>query len=346
MKFLRELYNTEIVPSVKNLIIAIVRGIKSFFQKVLHVIENPWTSLAGLESQKKTVIEAYQSADWFTFAHGLMLVLGALVVYDNPFKNWGVVKGKLSDYKDILSPPTPPIPTPPEEDNVAKDERTRIVEVGEENTSTDKVAQASAEMPMRDFNNLPYANKITINKDEFLLKLNSISARLKIKPAWLMITIWIESTFNRGIVNKYSGTVGLIQWTIGNVCEFWGLRQPVLHKNKNGSLIITSEIRAIHQIVKNTSGVEQLDKIYEYLEPYIGRMHSVYDVYFAVFYPHAIGKHRDFELGSERSVSWMRKVYEGNKNLDLFGDRDGKLEVLDVQAWVDAHVPQKFIGKL
>lgn len=347
MKFITEVYLTEILPYLKQLIISIVRGIRGFVAKILHVFENPWSSITGVASQKDDIEKAFQHADWLSFCQGVLLVLGALAIYDSPLKNWGVVKEKLK----TLSPPTPQITHVPDAsgdtifptsitqiDNVATDHSTEVEEV---KVKTPTVVEVLPELP-----ELPYEYKITINKEAFIKKVHEVAERLQIKPSWLMIVMWIESTFNRGIVNKYSGTVGLIQWTITNVCEFWGLKKPHIPTDKKGRIIITPQIKRIHDIVANTSGVEQLEKAYEYFEPYIGKMKSVYDVYLAVFYPYAIGKHKNYELGSERSVAWLRKVYQGNKALDLFGDRDGKLEYSDVIAWVDAHVPLKFIGKL
>jgi hypothetical protein len=339
MKFIREVYEKEILPSLKQLFIAIVRGIKGFFGKLLHVIENPWSSITGIASQKDEIFKAFQVSDWFSFAQGILLVLGALAIYDSPIKNWGVIKGKISPS------PTPPIPPEPTDTEVTD---TQVIEVQVLPKIKPK-PQATAKPPLPALKTrpkLPYEDLNLINKESFIDKVHEVANRLSIKPAWLMIVIWIECKFNRGIVNTYSGTVGLIQWTISNVCKFWNLPKPYIAKDKKGRIIITPEIKRIHKVVQDTPGVEQLEKVFEYLEPYIGKMKTLHDVYLAIFYPAAIGRNDNFVLGSERSIAWMKIVYAGNKNLDMFGDRDGLLEVSDVKAWVEAHIPQKFKGKL
>jgi hypothetical protein len=337
MKFFRELYKSEILPAFKSMIVSIIRGIKSIPSIISHVIENGWSSLTGLQTQHKSIIDSYQNADWYTFAHGLMLLLGALVIYDNPLKNWEVMTKSAQKVKDAVI-----IPSSPQKEIQKVEVPIEFHEV-EEIEATENQVKA-VELPSMII--LPYEETITINKENFIAKIHEVANRLQIKPEWLMVVIWIESTFNRGIVNKFSGTVGLIQWTISNVCKFWNLRTPELIYNKNGSLVFTKEVSKVHQIVKDTSGVEQLEKVYDYLKPYVGRMKTVNDVYFAIFYPAAIGKGADFQLGSERSIKWMRLVYAGNKALDQFGDKDGLLEVSDVRAWVTAHIPRQFKDKI
>ena len=56
-------------------------------------------------------------------------------------------------------------------------------------------------------------------------------------------------------------------------------------------------------------------------------MNSAYDVYLAIFHPAALGKGDGYVIAYERE-----KAYKYNKVLDtVYGDRDGKLEVLDVK---------------
>lgn len=340
MNFIREVYENEIKPSLKQLVISIVKGIKSFFGKILHVLENPWSSITGVASQKDEILKAFQVSDWFSFTQGILLVLGALAIYDSPMKNWGVIKGK------IVSPsPTPPIPTHEHTDTEVTN--TKVIEV--QVLPKVKITPVKVNSPSSNVlksAKLPYEDEISINKDNFIAKVHEVAIKLLIKPSWLMIVMWIECRFNRTIVNGHSGTVGLIQWTITNICKFWDLPLPYIPHDKKGRIIITPEIKRIQKVVQDTPGVEQLEKVFEYLKPYVGKMKNLHDVYLAVFYPYAIGKREDFVLGSERSVKWMRIVYAGNKNLDMFGDRDGLLEVLDVKAWVEAHIPPKFKGRI
>lgn len=119
-------------------------------------------------------------------------------------------------------------------------------------------------------------NKITQNKTAFLEKVKSISSLLGIAPDWLMLVMYIETahTFNPTIVSPKTGATGLIQF-MPSTAQSLGTTTSALAKMSN---------------------VQQLDYVYKYLKPYTGRFRSLVDVYFAVFFPLAIGKPSNWVL--------------------------------------------------
>lgn len=143
--------------------------------------------------------------------------------------------------------------------------------------------------------------------DAFLQKIVSVSSRLGINPDALMGCIWIECEFDRDIVNKDSGAIGLIQFLPSTLKEM-GL--------------------TVEDIQKMTA-TEQLEKaVYPYLRKYKSRLKRNIDVYLAIFYPAAMGKPDSFVIGRAGS-----NTYNWNKGYDLnYGDKDGILEVFDVRA--------------
>lgn len=153
---------------------------------------------------------------------------------------------------------------------------------------------------------LPFEWIINIKPYQFICKIREVSDKLGISPSWLMMVIWVECRFNSQAVNKYSGAFGLIQFLPSTLA---GLGY------------------SIHE-VKGKYGVWQLENlVLPYLLKYRGKMNSAYDVYLAVFYPLALGKRDDYVLAYEHE-----KAYRYNKILDtVYGDRDGRLEVMDVK---------------
>ncbi|WP_207659192.1 transglycosylase SLT domain-containing protein [Anaerobacterium chartisolvens] len=140
---------------------------------------------------------------------------------------------------------------------------------------------------------------------EFKAKVLEICAKLKMNPDDLMAVMAFESGgINPAAVNKDSGATGLIQF------------MPSTAR----SLETTTEALA------KMSDVEQLDYVYQYLEPYTGKLNTVQDAYMAVFMPIAVGKSNDFVLGIKDSKEELAKglsygiVYKQNAGLDKNGD--------------------------
>ncbi|NBB32016.1 transglycosylase SLT domain-containing protein, partial [Cellulophaga sp. BC115SP] len=153
---------------------------------------------------------------------------------------------------------------------------------------------------------LPFEWLTYRNPYGYISKVRDVAQRLKIKPEWLMMVIWVESKHSSQAENKLSEAFGLIQ------CLPSTLRRLGYSLGQ----------------VRGKFGEWQLEHlVYPYLKPYIGKMNSAYDVYLAIFHPAALGKGDGYVIAYERE-----KAYQYNKVLDtVYGDRDGKLEVLDVK---------------
>lgn len=144
-----------------------------------------------------------------------------------------------------------------------------------------------------------FENYVKTNKTEFLNKVQDISDKLMINPNWLMATMKLESGLNEKAVNSISGATGLIQF------------MPATAKNLN-----TTTDKLLQM-----SNVEQLDFVYKYLLPYKGKMNDLVDVYFAVFFPLAIGKADSYVLQTSKLSAFLianqNAGYDINKNGEL-----------------------------
>lgn len=137
---------------------------------------------------------------------------------------------------------------------------------------------------------------------EFARGVQTIASALKMPPAgpdWLMAAMAFETgrTFSPSVKNGAgSGATGLIQFMPTTAI---GLGTTV------------DKLAAM-------SAEEQLAYVFDYFEPYVGRLHSLSDVYMAILWPKAVGK-------SENYVLWKKetspKTYEQNKGLDT--NKDG-----------------------
>ncbi|MBO0930364.1 transglycosylase SLT domain-containing protein [Fibrella aquatilis] len=136
---------------------------------------------------------------------------------------------------------------------------------------------------------------------------------LGINPAWLLIVMYKESGLNPKAVNRYSGASGLIQFMPGTAK---GLGTSVAY-------------------IRTLTGLQQLPWVKQYFTPYRGRMHSLWDTYFAVFYPAAIGKPTDHVLFSRGSTA-----YKWNKGMDM--NKNGHVSVGDVKAWLLRYLPDDY----
>jgi hypothetical protein len=117
-------------------------------------------------------------------------------------------------------------------------------------------------------------------------KLKEVSTLLGVDPFWLWVVIQHESGWNPRAVNPSTGASGLIQF------------MPSTAKSLGASpaTILLSGVNS------------QLDLVYKYLLPYKGKMKDIDDVYFAVFYPKAIGKPNSYILGIEKGKDYAQTV--------------------------------------
>jgi hypothetical protein len=128
---------------------------------------------------------------------------------------------------------------------------------------------------------------------EFLVGIYEIASDLDIKPDDLMAVMAFESWIDPAAVNRISGATGLIQF------------MPSTAR----SLGTTTEALA------RMSAIEQLDYVFAYLRPFIGRMNTLSDIYMAILWPAAVGKPDDYVLWTQGSVQ-----YRQNSGLDINGD--------------------------
>ena len=150
-----------------------------------------------------------------------------------------------------------------------------------------------------------YKKYVKTNLEEFLSKTDLISQKLGINPNWLLAVMTIESGINPQAVNPNGGATGLIQF------------MPATATSLGTS---TAALKAM-------SNVQQLDFVYKYLLPFSGKMKRFVDVYFAVFFPAAIGKPDDWVL--ETTTLSRAKIAAANPLFDT--NKDGKLTVQEVR---------------
>ncbi len=161
--------------------------------------------------------------------------------------------------------------------------------------------------------NLIYSNKVT---QPFIDKVRYVSDLLGIDPNWLMWVMFFESSLNTRAVNSGTGASGLIQFMPSTAASLGTTTADLLQM----------------------SGVEQLDYVYRYLKPYTGRMNSMIDVYFAVFFPVAMNKASDYVL--QTSGLSASKIASQNAGFDL--NRDGQITRGEVEARVSVGIPSDY----
>ena len=178
----------------------------------------------------------------------------------------------------------------------------------------------SALLLFKKYKNIPMPNILNTTKDEnfyyskidvqyrsqFKIDLENICHSIGIKPIWLLRVMWKESKMDPQARNMYTGklyAVGLIQF---------------VYKTAK-SLGYT-----LDQIYK-MNPIEQLPLVKKYFNPYIGKLNSFEDTYFAVFLPLLIGKPNTYVIPN--------KYYEGNRGIDL--NKDGKITKQEFITWAN-----------
>lgn len=167
---------------------------------------------------------------------------------------------------------------------------------------------------------LIYQEYVTENKDAFLAKVILISKRLGIDPNALMLVMFKESRINPKAVNAISGASGLIQFMPSTAISLG---------------TTTTQLRLM-------SNVNQLDFVEKYLNQWKGKMKSAIDVYFAVFFPAAIGKAANTVL----QTSNLSAGLIASQNTGIDANKDGKITVQEVQDWFFRGVPQNILDVL
>jgi hypothetical protein len=153
---------------------------------------------------------------------------------------------------------------------------------------------------------------------DFAQAVRDVSARLGIRPEWLMqIMLW-ESGLRPDIRNGQQGqtATGLIQF---------------IEDTANALGTTTAQLAQMTR-------VEQMRYVYAYFKPYAGKMNSVYDVYMVTFAPAFLGKPDSTRMGGAKWAEWARV----NRGFDL--DRNGQITIGEFKRWIKAKLPNTFSG--
>lgn len=159
-------------------------------------------------------------------------------------------------------------------------------------------------------------------RDSFVNAVNYYSELLDIEPEWLVGVMYFESRLNPAAVNPISGATGLIQF------------MPSTAKALGTSVDELKRMKAHQQMVY----------VYEYLKPYKGRMNRLIDVYFAVFFPAAIGATRNTVLQTSKltasTIAKQNYIFDTNKDMAI--------TVGEVEDYVNGYLGKKksLIGRL
>jgi hypothetical protein len=146
-------------------------------------------------------------------------------------------------------------------------------------------------------------------RSQALKTIQEIAIFLKINYVWLLLVMLKESRLNPLAVNSASKAKGLIQFMPSTLAPLEKKLGKTLPQNFIG----------------------QLEFVKEYFRQFAGKLNSYEDVYFAVFYPAAIGKSNDTILGITRGSAYAKLLGKQNKALD--GDKDGMVTVGEAKTW-------------
>jgi hypothetical protein len=161
---------------------------------------------------------------------------------------------------------------------------------------------------------LIFSEYVTANKEAFLAKVKQVASNLGIDPNALMAVMYKESRLNPAAVNQISGATGLIQF---------------MPSTANGLGTTTGALRLM-------SNLQQLDYVERYLRPYTSKMKTAIDVYFAVFFPAAIG----WPLNKVLQTSSLSSGLIASQNSGIDKNKDSKITVGEVQEWFLRGLPQ------
>lgn len=115
------------------------------------------------------------------------------------------------------------------------------------------------------------------NNPQFQTRTDQIANKIGVSRADLYAIFKMESGGDPAIQNKITHATGLIQW----MPQF----------APSGTTVDT---------LKQMSGLQQLDYVEKYYQPYFGRLKSFSDLYRAVFWPASIGKGPDYIFQTKR----------------------------------------------
>jgi hypothetical protein len=131
--------------------------------------------------------------------------------------------------------------------------------------------------------------------------------------------MWKESKINPKAINKNGCASGLIQF------------MPRTAKGLGTSI----------DKIREMSAVEQLDYVYKYFKPYVGKIKSAQDLYLATFFPAAMGKDEEFILQS-KDLS-PETVADANPAIDL--NKDHEITKAEFDEYVTKGLPKDWKAK-
>lgn len=146
------------------------------------------------------------------------------------------------------------------------------------------------------------------NSRDFLQKVIAVSEMLGIDSSWLLDVMKFESGLDPQAVNPNTGATGLIQF------------MPATARD------LGTTVDALYAM----DAVRQMEYVYKYLQPYSGKMQSLTDTYFAVFFPAAIGKPRSWVLQSRSQSAAL--IARNNPVFDT--NHDNKITVGEVEDYL------------
>lgn len=146
------------------------------------------------------------------------------------------------------------------------------------------------------------------NSRDFLQKVIEVSERLGIDSSWLLDVMKFESGLDPQAVNPNTGATGLIQF------------MPATARD------LGTTVDALYAM----DAERQMEYVYKYLQPYSGKMNSLTDTYFAVFFPAAIGKPRSWVLQSSNQTAAL--IARHNPIFDT--NHDNKITVGEVEDYL------------
>lgn len=161
--------------------------------------------------------------------------------------------------------------------------------------------------------NLIFSEKVKTNQTAFLNKVVYICQKLEVDPNWLMAIMNFESGLNPQKENPKSKAVGLIQFM------------------PDTAILLGTSVEKL----KAMSNIQQLDYVWKYLVTYKKKIKSFIDLYFAVFFPLAIGKPLTWIIEAKKLS--RSKIAEQNPVFDI--NKDNQITVAEVQEIIFSRIP-------
>lgn len=160
-------------------------------------------------------------------------------------------------------------------------------------------------------------DKLKVDKDTFVNAVIIFADKLRVSPHALMAVMELETggEFDPSLTNAL-GYTGLIQFGES----------------------AANEVGTTREKLRKMDAVEQLDYVYEYLRKYKSKIRNLTDLYFAIFFPMAIGKPKEWTL--KTSSLTQERIAKWNPLFDT--NQDNRIQVWEVNNKVAERLPPKF----